>query len=429
MSKSPDAGRADAEGGIRPLEILVLGAGIVGLSAALYLQRDGHRVTILDPREPGQGTSFGNAGGLVISSAAPLAMPGFLRSVPKLLFNSRGPLMIRWGYLPQIAPWLFDLLRASRPDRVERAAAAITALGDQVEAAWRDLSQQAGLQHLLLPRGWLKVYEAQSAFEAVAAERDLARRHGRKLQVLSADELRQLEPNLAPIFCQATFDAESNFLVNPLSMTNGLAAAFLARGGQILQEAAQAIEDRAPGLAVRCESGPKPCDRVVVAAGAWSKTLVKGLGVRPRLDSERGYHLMLDTPEKGIARPVVCGDDYFALSPMEGGLRLVSGVEFAGLTAPPDYRRVEGLLGRAKRMLPSLKTDIQSRWLGFRPSHPDSLPVIGPTPQRPAVICAFGHGHLGMSHGPPTGRIVADLVAGRDPGLDMAPYAADRRIA
>ena len=217
MSKSPDAGRAEAEGGIRPLEILVLGAGIVGLSAALYLQRDGHRVTILDPREPGQGTSFGNAGGLVISSAAPLAMPGFLRSVPKLLFNSRGPLMIRWGYLPQIAPWLVDLLRASRPDRVERLAAAIAALGDQVEAAWRDLSHQAGLQHLLLPRGWLKVYEAQSAFEAAAAERDLARRHGRKLQVLSADELRQLEPNLAPIFCQATFDAESNFLVDPLS--------------------------------------------------------------------------------------------------------------------------------------------------------------------------------------------------------------------
>ena len=412
----------------KPLDILVVGAGIVGLSSALFLQRDGHRVTIVDPREPGRGTSFGNAGGLVVSSAPPLGMPGFWRSIPKLLFKPRAPVKLRWAYAPRIAPWLFDLLRASRPDRVERQAAAIAALGDAVAPAWRTLSAQAGLQDLLAPRGWLKVYETQQAFDAAAEERALALRHGRKIELLNADELRQLEPNLAPIFCRAAFDSESNFLLNPIRMTTGLAAAFRAAGGEILQDTAEAIESADGGLALRCGQSAKPCDRIVVAAGAWSKPLVAGLGVRPRLDSERGYHLMLTPPEKNLQRPVIYGDNFFALSPMEQGLRLASGVEFGGLTAPPDYSRVESLLTHARRMLPGLSGDIQSRWLGFRPSHPDSLPVIGPTPRRSEVICAYGHGHLGMTQGPATGRIVADLVAGRDPGLDMAPYAADRRI-
>lgn len=428
MTATAAGSQGSSDATSKPLDILVAGAGIVGLSTALFLQRDGHRVTIVDPNEPGRGTSFGNAGGLVESSAPPLAMPGFWRSIPKLLLKPRAPVKVRWGYALQIAPWLIDLIRASRPDRVERQAAAIAALSDAVEPAWRSLSAQAGLQDLLTPRGWLKVYETDAAFKAVAAERELSLRHRRKIEILNADELRQLEPNLAPIFRHAAFDSESNFLLNPIRMTTGLAAAFRAAGGEILKDSAEGIETRDNTLALRCGRQTITCDKIVVAAGAWSKPLVAGLGVRPRLDTERGYHLMLTPPEKNLQRPVIYGDNYFALSPMEQGLRLVSGVEFGGLNAPPDYSRVESLLPQAQRMLPGLSSEVHSRWLGFRPSHPDSLPVIGPTPRQPNVICAYGHGHLGMTQGPATGQFVADLVAGRDPGIDLTPYAADRQI-
>ena len=411
---------------VPPLKIAVVGAGIVGLSSALFLQADGHDVTLYDPREPGTGTSFGNAGGVVVGSAAPLGMPGMLRRVPKMLLDPKGPLVVRWRYLPRIAPWLLDLLWASRPKRVEEISIAKAALGDKVEAAWLDLARRAGAEDALLPRGWLDVYETEAAFQDGAEERRLMERRGRARDILNADELRQLEPNLAPIFVKGAFDPKSHHLVNPARMTASVAAAFAGGGGRIERQTVSALEPGPDGIGLRTDRGTDKADRVVLAAGAWSGTLARSLGVRPRLDTERGYHLMMPQPERTIARPVYNVDRSFVLTPMETGLRLTTQVEFAGLEAPPDYRRVDGLIGGAAAMLPGLKPEVQSRWLGFRPSHPDSLPVIGPAPRDGRVICAYGHGHLGMTHGPATGRIVADLIAGRDPGLDVGAYGAAR---
>jgi glycine/D-amino acid oxidase-like deaminating enzyme len=165
---------------------------------------------------------------------------------------------------------------------------------------------------------------------------------------------------------------------------------------------------------------------IVLTAGAWSRGLARQLGARVPLDTERGYHLMLPPVEPGLGRPTIHGERSFSLCPMEHGTRLTSQVEFAGLDAPPDYRRVRGLLGAAKRMLPGLEAEERSAWLGFRPSLPDSLPAIGPVPGRPGIYLGFGHGHLGLTQGPVTGRILADLIAGRDPGIDMTPYRPDR---
>lgn len=411
---------------VQPLKIAVVGAGIVGLSSALFLQADGHEVTLYDPREPGTGTSFGNAGGVVIGSAAPLGMPGMLRRVPKMLLDPKGPLVVRWRYLHRIAPWLLDLLWASRPKRVEEISIAKAALGDKAEAAWLELARRAGAEAALLPRGWLDVYETEAAFQDGAEERHLMERRGRARDILNADELRQLEPNLAPIFVKGAFDPKSYHLVNPARMTASVAAAFAGGGGRIEWQAVSALETGSDGIGLRTDRGTEKADRVVLAAGAWSGTLARPLGVRPRLDTERGYHLMLPQPERTISRPVYNVDRSFVLTPMETGLRMTTQVEFAGLDAPPDYRRIEGLLSGAAAVLPGLKPEVQSRWLGFRPSHPDSLPVIGPAPRDGRVICAYGHGHLGMTHGPATGRIVADLIAGRDPGLDVGAYSAAR---
>jgi D-amino-acid dehydrogenase len=217
------------------------------------------------------------------------------------------------------------------------------------------------------------------------------------------------------------------FVANPGRAVEGLAADFVERGGRLVtaEVTGFALGDRP--YRVLCEAGAvSEADVIVLAAGAWSRGLARQLGASVPLDTERGYHLMLPPVESGLGRPTIHGEHSFSLSPMEQGTRLTSQVEFAGLDAPPDFRRVRGLLGAAKRMLPALEIAERSAWLGHRPSLPDSLPVIGPVDVVPDVYLGFGHGHLGLTQGPVTGRILADLVAGRDPGIDLRPYRAGR---
>ena len=409
-----------------PCSIAVIGAGAVGLGAALFLQRDGHQVTLFDPLEPGRGTSFGNAGGVVVSSCMPLGTPDVLKKLPKMLLDRDSPLVIRWRYLPQITPWLLGLLRASTRPRVAAISPAMGQLGRYAAEAWMTLAEAADVAEAVRPVGWLKVYRTQAAFAGAAWEQELAAEQGIKLDVLTPKELRQLEPNLAPIYKGALFSPDSRFVLNPGRVTTALAADFRARGGAIEQQAVEDIEQQEGGVALRTAAGQRRFDRAVVAAGAWSKRFRARLGVAPRLDTERGYHLMLPTPERSLTRPVSESEVYFALSPMEEGLRLCSLVEFGGLELPPAYGRIERALTEAQRALPSLVPEIRSRWMGYRPSHPDSLPVIGPAPKMPRVICAYGHAHLGLTQGPVTGRLVADLVAGREPLIPLGPYAGDR---
>ena len=405
---------------------VVIGAGIVGLSCALYLQRDGHSVTVIDPREPGTATSFGNAGGIVATASAPVAMPGIWKDVPKLLFDPLGPMVIRWRYLPRIAPWFLSALQASRTKRVEEIADALCALNKGALARWHDLARQAGAEEMLRPVGWFKVYETDRGFAKSAPERDLMARRNQKFEVLNADEIRQLEPGLAPIFKHGFFQPDCDFLINPGRMTGLLAAEFSAGGGGFLQAEATGFELAGRPYRVLTTNGAREAEVVVLAAGAWSRGLAKPLGAPLPLDTERGYHMMLPTAEPGLRRPTVHGELSFCLSPQETGVRIASQDEFAGVEAPPDYRRIRALLPQAKRMVPSLEAEEQSVWLGRRPSFPDSLPVIGPSARHPGIFFAFGHGHLGMTQGPVTGRIIADLAAGRDPGLDPAPFSAGR---
>lgn len=416
-----------AQPGTRPRSVAVIGAGIVGVSTALFLQRDGHAVTLIDREGPASGASYGNAGGVVSAACAPLGMPGVLRRVPSMLMDPTGPLVLRWRYLPTIAPWLARLVLASRPSRVERIADALAALNGGVEAAWRSLAAQAGLADLLRPVGWLEVFETDAGLAETAAERDLMARRGLPFEVLNADELRQLEPSLAPIFKHGFHRPSCLFVANPGRAVKRLAEDFVARGGRLVTAEVTGFRLEGRPYRVLAESGGAfDADAIVLTAGAWSRGLARQLGASVPLDTERGYHLMLPPVEPGLGRPTVHGEQSFSLSAMEQGTRLTSQVEFAGLDAPPDFRRIRGLLGAAKRMLPALEIAEQSAWLGFRPSLPDSLPVIAAVDGRPDVYLGFGHGHLGMTQGPVTGRILADLVAGREPGIDLRPYRADR---
>jgi D-amino-acid dehydrogenase len=418
---------AVAEPETRPKSVAVIGAGIVGVSTALFLQRDGHAVTLIDREGPASGASFGNAGGVVSAACAPLGMPSLLRRVPRMLMDPMGPLALRWRYLPRITPWLVRLLWASRPSRVERIADAKAALNGGAEAAWRALAEQAGIGELLRPVGWLEVYETDAGLASTAAERGLMARRGLDFEVLNADELRQLEPSLAPIFKHGFFMPGCSFVTNPGRAVERLAENFVERGGRLVIAQVTGFGLAGRPYRVLAESGEAvDTDVIVLTAGAWSRGLARHLGASVPLDTERGYHLMLPPAEPGLRRPVVHGERSFVLCPMEEGTRLTCQSELAGLEAPPDLRRARSLLASAKRMLPSLELEEMSNWLGFRPSMPDSLPVIGPIAGLPDVYLGFGHGHYGMTQGPVTGKILADVIAGRDPGIDLAPYRADR---
>jgi D-amino-acid dehydrogenase len=409
----------------RPRSVSVVGAGIVGMCCALFLQRDGHQVTIIDPREPGEGASFGNAGIIATCQVWPIAMPGVLRRIPLMLLDPEGPVVLRWRYLPRIAPWLIRLIAAARPQRVERTAAALAALLAGAMPAYDALLAEAGASDLVRRPGWLKVYASAQAFAATAAERELLRRHGVRFEVLTAAQIRQLEPALAPLFGHGLFFPDCGLVLNPKRLVDTLARAFVAGGGRLLRERATgfAIDG---DKAVLTEHSRHPCEAIVLAAGAWSRPLAARLGARVPLDTERGYHLMFETPEPSLGRPTQWGEHYFNLVPMEHGLRLTSGVEFAGLAMPADYRRIDRLARLARIMLPSLSSEPRSRWLGFRPSLPDSLPVLGRSARHADVYFAFGHQHLGLTLAAVSGRIIADLIAGRDPGLDLSPYRAER---
>jgi D-amino-acid dehydrogenase len=408
-------------------DIAVIGAGIVGVCCALYLQRGGHRVTLIDRQGPGEGASYGNGAVLPTESVVPVATPGILWKVPGMLSDPLGPLAVRWGYLPRIAPWLLRFLAASTVPRVEQISRALAALHHGSIEAYAPLIAMSGAGDMLRRNGWVCVYESEAGYRAAAPMLDLQRRRGVHLELLGPEELRQLEPALAPIFPRAVFYPEVAQVVDSFRFVQVLAEAFQQHGGRLLREEAHGFELGAAGpCAVLTDRGRRPCETVVVAAGAWSKVLTAQLGSHPPLDTERGYHLQLPAPGVVLRRPIYSTERAFVCTPLETGLRLAGTVELGGLKAPPDWRRAEVLARHARRWLPGLETGGAARWMGFRPSMPDSLPVISASPRHANAFFAFGHGHCGLGMAARTGGLIADLVVGRVPDLDMTPYRIDR---
>jgi D-amino-acid dehydrogenase len=414
---------------IKPKHIAVVGAGMVGVSCAHFLQRDGHRVTIFDPNDPSSGTSFGNAGLISQSSVMPSSTPGLVKRIPKMLMDPQSPLVLRWQYVPRLLPWLAGFLANSARGRVERNCLATAQLFRHVMSAYDIVIRETGCGDLIQATGSLKLFESEASFQTSAFERAMMDRCGCRYDVLGADEIRQLEPNLAPIFVRALFIPDSRNILNPGRLVETVARAVAAKGAVLQREKVATVEIGAAGKPVIVtDKGRHAADAVVVAAGVRSGKLARQLGAKVVLDGERGYHVMLPRPERSINRYLQFAESRISLSPKEGGLRMTSIVELASPDAPPDYRRIRRLKAQAARVLPGLTPEEQSIWMGSRPSLPDNVPVLARSPRHDSVFFAFGHSHLGMTMGPVSGRIIADLVAGRDPGLDMTPYGAVRPL-
>lgn len=407
--------------------VVVIGAGIIGASTALALQRDGHQVTLIDREGPCAGASFGNAGAIVNDSCVPTAMPGIVFDVLRMLGRPLTPFTIRLSYLPRALPWMARFLGESRRSRVQANAKNLHALTNVAAESWRTLTSGTDLTNLLRPGGWLKVYESDHSFAATASARLLMDELAAPYEILDPAGIQDLEPHLAPIFTHGLFVRDGLLISDPGRMTHGMVELFLRQGGHFQKFTAERLEIKSDEIVVHDQAAAMAADKVVIATGAWSRKLAAQIGDRVPLDTERGYHLMLPLENSGLLeRPVMSGDHSFVLSPMDEGLRLASQVEFAGLDAAPDYRRVRSLIPAAIRMLPGMDAMEQSVWMGCRPSLPDSLPVLGYATQTDRIIYSFGHQHLGMTLGPRSALITADLLAGREPQIDLRPYRADR---
>ncbi|MEO3429777.1 FAD-dependent oxidoreductase [Pelagibius sp. CAU 1746] len=407
--------------------VVVVGAGIVGVCCALYLLRDGHRVVLVDRGAPGEGTSFGNGSIITEEAVVPVQTPGVAWKVPGMLADPLGPLSIRWSYLPKLAPWLLHFIRASRPQRVEEVSIALARLLDGSLTAYKPLVEAAGIAGMIRRSGWVSVYETESGFKSYEPMLELQRRRGVNFEVLPAEELRQLEPSLAPIFCRGVFYPDVAHTVDNFRFVQELAAAFVRLGGTIRQQSVTGFQQDENGVsAVITQSDRVACSGVVIAAGAWSGPLAAMLGSRLPLDTERGYHLTLPHAGADLRLPVYSTERGFVCTPLENGLRIAGTVELGGLEAEPNWQRAEVLYRNANRWFPGLDRREESRWMGYRPSMPDSVPVIGASPRHRNAVFAFGHGHCGLSLAARTGDLVAALIADRDPGIDMTPYRPDR---
>jgi len=409
--------------------VVVIGAGAVGSATAIEALRAGLRVTVIEPGEPGgpQATSYGNAGWLSSHSVVPPALPGAWRKVPGWLADPLGPLAVRWRHLPRALPWLLRYLASGWTEaRVQRTADALRTLLADAPALHARLAGEAGVPQLIERRGLLHAYRSRAEFEGDALAWRVRGRTGVQWEEWSAAQLRQREPDLDARYTLGIFVPEAGHCRNPGAYVAALAAHARAAGaGRV---AARATGFRIEGgrlRAVRTEAGEIACDAAAICAGARSGPLAAAAGSPVPLESERGYHVVVEGATAGPRTPMMVADGKLIAHWMDGGLRAAGQVEIGGLEAAPDWRRAEILLRHLRAMFPALASAPAAsakHWLGHRPSLPDGLPCIGSAAASADVVLAFGHGHVGLCGSARTGRLAAQLLAGTAPEIALAPF-------
>ncbi|MGE0424870.1 MAG: NAD(P)/FAD-dependent oxidoreductase [Reyranellaceae bacterium] len=405
----------------------VIGAGIVGVCCALHLQREGFKVRLVEKGEPGMKASFGNSGSFGTASCVPFALPGVLKKVPKMLFDPESPLKLGWGHVPAALPWFLRFIANARPSRVESNAAARNSLLVHTHAGYAPLIEGADASRWVDHNGLMMVFESEAAFEGAAYALDLRRRNGVHMDILDGNEARQMEPALSKSVIKAVSLPDVSRTIDPFRLTDSLAKDFVRRGGEIVQAEVRGFEigDAGP-TKILTDRGPLDVENVVIAAGVWSRSLAKQLGTSVPLEAERGYHVMFANQDFALKRALVSADRNVSIAHMHEGIRATGVAEFAAPDAPADMRIADRVKRHAMALVPGLKGEPASRWMGPRPSHPDSKPVIGRAPRHGNVFFAFGHDHLGLTMAGITGKLIAELATGRPTTVDLAPFRPDR---
>jgi len=408
-------------------KITVVGAGIVGMATACYLRREGHDVTVVTTHPPGEYCSFGNAGMLNNAGCVPQAMPSVIWKVPGYLTDPLGPLVVRWSHLARSMPWMLRFLANANQRQAEYASIALYSLIRDTVPAYEELLKWAGAPDLIRRSGYLVAYDSDKSFQDDALAWRLRRDRGVTTQMLDASGIRNLVPQLAPAYVRGVHVLDQGYVTNPERVVKALAARFQRDGGAVLERKVLDIESGESGVtALVTDAGPYPVETLVICAGVHSGELTARLGEPVPIEAERGYHVTYSDPGLELPLPVHVSDAKVFVTPMEMGVRVAGQAEFSGIYAEPNYRRAHVLEIHMKRMFPQVRSVDSTRWMGRRPAMPDSLPVIGPSAKQKNVYYAFGHGHLGLCGGAPTGRLMADLIYGRPPAIDLTPFRVDR---
>jgi D-amino-acid dehydrogenase len=408
-------------------DAIVLGAGIVGTSVALHLAKRGLAVALVDRRGPGEETSYGNAGIIEGNTIFPPAFPRNLQALARIVLKRAPEANYHLTFLPRVAPWLMDFYRWSAPSRLLETARLMRPLFARAVAEHEALMAESGATRYLRKTGWLKLYRTEASFAATAPERELAASFDIPIRALDTEGALALEPSLAPVFPRATYWEAAASVSNPLAVTQAYAMRYKALGGVMLKGDAHTLHRADKRWRIDTEEGPVDANVAVVALGPWAPDLLEPLGIKLPLAVKRGYHRHFRSQNNAaLARPVVDVDNGYCLAPMEQGVRLTTGVEIAPRDAAPTPVQLERLLPAAKTLFPLGDTVEREAWLGRRPCFADSRPVIGRAGGQPDLWLAYGHAHWGLTLGPATGRLIAEMITGETPFCDPKPYGAER---
>jgi D-amino-acid dehydrogenase len=408
-------------------DILVLGAGIVGTSVALHLAQGGLNVVLVDRQGPGEGTSYGNAGIIEGHTVFPPAFPSDFGVLARIALKLSPVANYHVSFLPQVAPWLMAFRAASRPERLIETARLMRPLFSHAVAEHETLIAASGAGAHLRKTGWLKLYRREATFAGLKREFEIATSYGIPLKPLDIDGALALEPSLAPVFRRAVFWPGAASIDNPLALTQAYAARFAALGGVIVDGDARTLRPDGSNWVVDTAEGPFAAEQAVVALGAWAPEVLEPLGIKLPLAVKRGYHRHFSAKgNAGLSRPVLDADAGYCLAPMQQGIRVTTGAEFAARDAPPTPAQLGRVMPYASALFPLGEGIEAEPWMGSRPCFPDSMPVIGRAPGQPGLWLTTGHAHWGLTLGPVTGRLIAEMIAGATPFTDPAPYRAER---
>ncbi len=407
--------------------VVIVGAGIVGVSTALHLQRDGHQVTLIDKVGPAEGASYGNGGVLASCSMVPVTGPGLIRKAPGMLFSPNQPLFLKWRYLPRLLPWLARYLSHANAEDTRRIAAAVHGIVGDSLAEHQALARGTGAEKWIVPSDYLYIYNDRAHFQSDAFGWGIRKAHGFTWDELEGAVFHDYDPAFAPHLGFAVRLGNHGRITDPGRYVKDLAAHVVAQGGRLITAAVEDIvRDGRRVTGVRAGGQTVPCDAVVIATGVWSGPLAKRLGLKVPLESERGYHVEFIEPSVMPRAPVMVASGKFVMTPMQGRLRAAGVVEFGGLKAGPSRAPLELLRRNVAAALPGLTFSDTREWMGHRPAPSDSIPVIGAVPGLQGAYTGFGHHHIGLTGGPKTGRLLAQMIGGRKPNIDVSPYSPAR---
>ena len=405
--------------------IAVVGAGIVGICSAYFLKKSGFQVTLIDKEKPGTMTSFGHACSFADYANVPVNYPGLLWDIPSMLLRKDGPLAVDFFYIIKNLPWAINFLKNCRKEKVDEIATSLTNLLKHSQLSYDEIFKDVNVKEFISHEENLYLFDTKKSFENYEYANIIRKNNNVKVRNLNKDEVKELEPNIADVYYSGQVFTGSRHTTNPLAISNKIFDKFIELGGIYINQHVKNLIQNEKNIELLMEDKKIKFDKIIICAGAWSNQIANMLGDKFPLDTERGYHILFETNEKLINRPVAWSESGFYLIQIHNGVRAAGTVEIAGLNKSPNKKRLNMIERQSRKVLPQLGK-VQSTWMGRRPTLPDSLPIIGKSQKNNNVIYAFGHQHIGWTLGAVTGKIIDSLSQDHIPNIDISAYSPAR---